>query len=82
MVDNSDGMEPPADLHEIYYLPGMGGRLNACLGEESLRRELALNGRETVEAFKKLRFGEQVDTAKQKLVNPYFQKTPIFLHNQ
>jgi hypothetical protein len=30
---------------EIYYLPGMGGRLASGLGEELLRRGFALSGR-------------------------------------
>lgn len=51
---------------EIYYLPGLGGRLDAGLGEELLRRGFALRGRETVGAFKRLRFGEQVDAVKRK----------------
>ena len=55
MVENADGMEPSADPSEIYYLPGMGGRLDAGLGEELLRRGFALRGRETVGAFKRLR---------------------------
>jgi hypothetical protein len=66
-------MEPPTDPGEIYYLPGMGGRLNAGLGEELLRRGFALSGRETVGAFKKLRFGEQVDVVKQDLVERFWK---------
>ena len=58
---------------EIYYLPGMGGRLDAGLGEELLRRGFALRGRETIGAFKKLRFGEQVDTVKQDLVERFWK---------
>ena len=46
---------------EIYYLPGMGGRLDAGLGEVLLRRGFAVTGRETVGAFKKMRFGDQAD---------------------
>ena len=73
MVENADGMEPSADPSEIYYLPGMGGRLDAGLGEELLRRGFALRGRETVGAFKKLRFGEQVDAVKQDLVERFWK---------
>lgn len=58
---------------EIYYLPGMGGRLDAGLGEELLRRGFALRGRETIGAFKKLRFGEQVDAVKQDLVERFWK---------
>lgn len=66
-------MEPPADTSEIYYLPGMGGRLNAGLGEELLRRGFTLSGRETLGTFKKLRFGDQVDTIRQDLVEQFWQ---------
>ena len=58
---------------EIYYLPGMGGRLDAGLGEELLRRGFSLRGRETVGAFKRLRFGEQVDAVKQDLVELFWK---------
>jgi hypothetical protein len=58
---------------EIYYLPGLGGRLDAGLGEELLRRGFALRGRETVGAFKRLRFGEQVDAVKQDLVELFWK---------
>jgi hypothetical protein len=55
------------DSNEIYYLPGMGGRIDAGLGRELLRRGYALSGRETIGEFKKLRFGEQVDAVKKDL---------------
>ena len=58
---------------EIYYLPGMGGRLDTGLGEELLQRGFALRGRETVGAFKKLRFGEQVEAVKQDLVERFWK---------
>lgn len=47
--------------NESYYLTGLGGRLDAGLGEELWRRGFMLAGRETVGAFKKLRFADQVD---------------------
>lgn len=74
-------MEPPADRSEIYYLPGIGGRLNAGLGEELLRRGFALSGRETVGAFKKLRFGEQVDAVKQDLVQRFWKSEARVIAN-
>lgn len=58
---------------EIYYLPGMGGRLDVGLGEELLRLGFALSGRETIGAFKKLRFGEQVDAVKLDLVERFWK---------
>ena len=69
----SGGSEATSAPGEIYYLPGMGGRLDAGLGEELLRRGFALRGRETVGAFKKLRFGEQVDAVKQDLVERFWK---------
>jgi hypothetical protein len=69
----SRGSEAASASGEIYYLPGMGGRLDAGLGEELLRRGFALRGRETIGAFKKLRFGEQVDTVKQDLVERFWK---------
>jgi hypothetical protein len=57
---------------EIYYLPGMGGRLDAGLGEELSRRGFALSGRETIGAFKRLRFGEQVDAVRKDLVERFW----------
>lgn len=81
MVENTDGMETSADPRKIYYLPGMGGRLNAGLGEELLRRGFALSGRETLGAFKKLRFGEQVDTVKQDLVERFWKPEARIIAN-
>ena len=66
------GSERTMAPSEIYYLPGMGGRLDGGLGEELLRRGFALSGRETIGAFKKLSFGEQVDAVKQDLVERFW----------
>ena len=69
----SRGFAAATSPSEIYYLPGMGGRLDAGLGEDLLRRGFALSGRETIGAFKKLRFGEQVDAVKQDLVERFWK---------
>lgn len=45
----------------VYYLPGHGGRLSAGLGEGLMSRGHEVAGRETVGAFRALRFGDQVD---------------------
>lgn len=66
---------------EIYYLPGMGGRLDAGLGGELLRRGFALSGRETIGAFKKLSFGEQVDAVKQDLVERCWKPEALVVAN-
>lgn len=47
--------------NDIYYLPGYGGELNTGLGEELLRRGLAVSGRSTTGDFAALPFSEQVD---------------------
>ncbi len=47
--------------NEIYYLPGYGGDLNTGLGEELLRRGLAVSGRSTTGDFAALPFSEQVE---------------------
>ena len=59
--------------NEIYYLPGMGGRIDAGLGRELLRRGYALSGRETIGEFKKLRFGEQVDAVKKDFIELFWR---------
>lgn len=72
------GLETAVDPGEIYYLPGMGGRLDAGLGEVLLRRGFAVTGRETVGAFKKLRFGDQV---KQDLVVGFWKSEARVIAN-
>jgi len=57
---------------EIYYLPGMGGRLDLGLGEELIRRGYSLCGRETVGAFKKLNFKHQISAVKQDLMGQFW----------
>ena len=46
----------------IYYLPGRGGALANGLGEGLHQRGCAVNGRETIGAFKGLSFQAQIDT--------------------
>ena len=45
----------------VYYLPGMGGRLNTGLGLALLSRGFTVQGRELTGEFRKLDFGQQVD---------------------
>jgi pimeloyl-ACP methyl ester carboxylesterase len=45
----------------VYYLTGMGGRLDAGLGQGLLRRGFEIAGRELVEEFRKLDFQKQID---------------------
>ena len=62
----------PSNLGEIYYLPGMGGRLDLGLGKELLRRGYSLCGRETIGAFKKLNFNDQINAVKQDLMGQFW----------
>lgn len=77
----SMGLETAVDPCEVYYLPGMGGRLDAGLCEELLRRGFAVTGRETVGPFKKLRFGDQVDAVKQDLVEGFWKSEARVIAN-
>ena len=45
----------------VYYLPGMGGRLDTGLGLALLNRGFNLQGRELTGEFRKLDFGQQID---------------------
>jgi hypothetical protein len=45
----------------VYYLTGMGGRLDSGLGQALLSRGLDVTGRELVGKFRQLRFQDQVD---------------------
>jgi len=45
----------------VYYLTGMGGRLDAGLGQGLLGRGFEIAGRELVGEFRKLDFQQQVD---------------------
>jgi hypothetical protein len=44
----------------VYYLPGMGGRLETGLGEGIIQHGCSVVGRATLGAFKKLRFQEKL----------------------
>jgi len=46
---------------DIYYLPGMGGRLNTGLGLALLSRSFTVQGRELTGEFRRLDFGQQID---------------------
>ena len=48
-------------VDSVYYLTGMGGRLEAGLGQGLLSRGIEIAGRELVGEFRKLDFQQQVD---------------------
>jgi hypothetical protein len=66
---------------EIYYLPGMGGRLDRGLGHGLLERGYSLMGRETVGDFKRLRFGDQVEAVKSDLLGRFWQPDGLVIAN-
>ena len=45
----------------VYYLTGMGGRLDTGLGQGLLSRGFEITGRELVEEFRRLDFQKQID---------------------
>jgi predicted alpha/beta hydrolase family esterase len=51
----------------VYYLTGMGGRLNSGLGQALLSRGLDISGRELFGDFRKLDFPQQVDLVAEDL---------------
>lgn len=66
---------------EIYYLPGMGGRLDQGLGQGLLERGYSLMGRETVGDFKRLRFGDQVEVVKSDLLGQFWHPGGLVIAN-
>ena len=48
-------------FRSIYYLTGMGGRLDSGLGQALLSRGSEIAGRELVGEFRKLDFQDQID---------------------
>lgn len=51
----------------VYYLPGMGGRLDTGLGRGIHDRNYKIVGRETLGEFQKLTFQDKIDTVKNDL---------------
>lgn len=77
----TSGVQAITERSKIYYLPGMGGRLDAGLGEELLQRGFAVVGRETVGAFKKLRFGEQIEVVRQDMLAQFWDPEALVIAN-
>ncbi len=68
-------------LPTIYCLPGRGGRLDAGLGLELLRRGHALAGRETVGAFARLPFAAQIDAIAADLHAEHWREDALVIAN-
>ena len=60
----------------VYYLPGMGGHLNAGLGQAILDRGFQVIGRETLGEFQKLSFQHKIDTIADDLKTHFWYDTP------
>ena len=65
----------------VYYLTGMGGRLNAGLGQALLRRGLLVNGRELVGEFSKLEFQQKIDLIAEDLQTKFWHKDARVIAN-
>lgn len=68
-------------MHDIYYLPGRGGRLEAGLGEALLSRGLNVSGRETNGDFAKLSFPEQIEHVGQDLKTHFWHDDSMVVAN-
>ena len=62
----------PSKNETIYHLPGLGGQLKTGLGKGLLQRGYGLKGRETIGAFDRLKFGEQVELIKTDLLDEFW----------
>lgn len=56
----------------VYYLTGMGGRLDTGLGQALLSKGLDVTGRELTGEFRQLRFQEQVDAVANDLQDRFW----------
>jgi len=65
----------------VYYLTGMGGRLETGLGKGLLDKGFKVEGRELFGNFKKLRFQQQVDSIASDLSNQYWSEESCVIAN-
>ena len=65
----------------IYYLTGMGGRLDTGLGQALLSRGYEVTGRELVGDFRNLGFQDQVDTIAEDLQTHFWQEDAQVIAN-
>ena len=67
--------------NSVYYLTGMGGRLDTGLGQGLLSRGFEIAGRELVGDFRKLDFQQQVDLVVSDLQNNFWQEDARVIAN-
>lgn len=65
----------------IYYLPGHGGKLGTGLGEALLQRGWQVAGRETVDEFRALSFGEQVQIVSEDICTHFWHSDAYVVAN-
>lgn len=65
----------------VYYLTGMGGRLDTGLGQGLLSRGFSIAGRELVGEFRKLDFQQQVDLVVSDLQRNYWKEDAHVIAN-
>lgn len=65
----------------VYYLTGMGGRLNTGLGEGLLSRGFEIRGRELFGDFKKLEFQQQIDIVADDLKSHFWHENAYVIAN-
>jgi hypothetical protein len=65
----------------IYYLTGMGGQLDAGLGQALLSRGYHVTGRELVGEFRKLGFQHQIDIVAEDLLSNFWQEDSLVIAN-
>lgn len=65
----------------VYYLTGMGGRLDSGLGQALLSRGLEVAGRELVGEFRKLDFQHQIELIVEDLQSNFWQEEARVIAN-
>ena len=65
----------------VYYLTGMGGRLETGLGQALITKGVDLTGRESVGEFRQLSFNEQVEAVANDLKSNFWDKDARVIAN-
>jgi hypothetical protein len=65
----------------VYYLTGMGGRLDSGLGQALLTRGLQITGRELVGEFRKFDFQDQIELIAEDIQSNFWQEEAHVIAN-
>jgi hypothetical protein len=65
----------------VYYLTGMGGRLDTGLGQALLAKRVDVTGRELVGEFRKLAFSEQIEAVANDLQGGFWNPEARIIAN-